>query len=81
MSEIETKPWVIITVFKDEVNASDIERIAPQIQSLTDEWQSEGKIMWSGPFNDDVTGMAVLRLQKKKQMIFSKSMIKFVLEF
>ena len=35
MSEIETKPWVIITVFKDEVNASDIERIAPQIQNLT----------------------------------------------
>ena len=39
MSEIETKPWVIITVFKDEVNPSDIERIAPQIQSLTDDWQ------------------------------------------
>ena len=38
MSQNETKPWVIITVFKDEVNPSDIERIAPQIQSLTGGW-------------------------------------------
>ena len=69
MSEIETKPWVIITVFKDEVNPSDIERIAPQIQSLTDDWQSAGKIMWSGPFNDDVTDIWLfLRLQKRKQI-------------
>ena len=72
MSQIETKPWVIITVFKDEVNPSDIERIAPQIQSLTDDWQSAGKIMWSGPFNDDVTGMAVFEATKKEADYFFK---------
>tara|TARA_B000000475_G_scaffold250549_1_gene226901 strand:- start:24 stop:329 length:306 start_codon:yes stop_codon:yes gene_type:complete len=72
MSENETKPWVIITVFKDEVNPSDIERIAPQIQSLTDDWQSAGKIMWSGPFNDDVTGMAVFEATKKEADDFFK---------
>ena len=72
MSEIETKPWVIITVFKDEVNLSDIERIAPQIQSLTDDWQSAGKIMWSGPFNDDVTGMAVFEATKMEADDFFK---------
>ena len=31
MSEIETKPWVIITVIKEQVNPSDIKRITPQI--------------------------------------------------
>jgi hypothetical protein len=72
MSQVETKPWVIITVFKEQVNPSDIERIAPQIQSLTDDWQSAGKIMWSGPFNDDVTGMAVFEATKKEADDFFK---------
>ena len=72
MSEIETKPWVIITVFKDQVNPLDIERIAPQIQDLTDDWQSTGKIMWSGPFNDDVTGMAVFEATKNEANDFFK---------
>ena len=31
MSEIETKPWVIITVFKEQVNLLDIKKITPQI--------------------------------------------------
>ena len=39
MSQIETKPWVIITVFKEQVNPSDIERITPEIQNLVDSWQ------------------------------------------
>ena len=55
----ETKPWVIITVFKEDTNANDLQRISPQIQSLVDEWQSKGRMIWSGAFNDNATGMAV----------------------
>ena len=55
----ETKPWVIITVFKEDINANDLQRISPQIQSLVDEWQSKGRMIWSGAFNDNATGMAV----------------------
>lgn len=55
----ETKPWVIITVFKEDTNANDLQRISPQIQSLIDEWQSKGRMIWSGAFNDNATGMAV----------------------
>ena len=55
----ETKPWVIITMFKKDTNANDLQRISPQIQSLVDEWQSRGKMIWSGAFNDNATGMAV----------------------
>ena len=55
----ETKPWVIITMFKKDTNANDLQRISPQIRSLVDEWQSRGKMIWSGAFNDNATGMAV----------------------
>ena len=55
----EAKPWVIIAVFKEDANANDLQRITPQIQNLVDEWQVQGKMMWSGAFNDNATGMAV----------------------
>lgn len=55
----EIRPWVIISVFKKNTNPNNLQRITPQIQNLVDEWQSTGKIMWSGAFNDNQTGMAV----------------------
>lgn len=55
----EIRPWVIISVYKDNTNSQELEKITPQIQNLVDEWQSKGKIMWSGAFNDNKTGMAV----------------------
>ena len=33
MSKIETKPWVIITVFKEQINPLDIKKITPQSQN------------------------------------------------
>ncbi len=65
MSQEETNPWVIITVFKENVNPNDLQNIAPQIQSLVDEWQSHGKLMWSGAFSDNLTGMAVFEATKQ----------------
>lgn len=62
----ETKNWVIITVFKKNTSANDIQRIAPLIQNLTDEWQSQGKMMWSGTFNDSATAMAVFEGTEKE---------------
>ena len=62
----ETRPWVIITVFKENTNPSDLQRISPEIQSLIDEWQNDGKIMWSGAFNDNATGMAVFEATEQE---------------
>ena len=56
---IQKKPWVLISVFKENTNPDDLIRITPQIQNIIDDWQSTGKIMWSGAFNDNATGMAV----------------------
>ena len=57
--DTETTPWVIITVFEDGVDPNELQRVVPQIQTLIDEWQGKGKMVWSGAFNDNATGMAV----------------------
>jgi len=56
---IQRNTWVLISVFRENTNPNDLSRITPQIQEIIDDWQSTGKIMWSGAFNDDETGMAV----------------------
>ncbi len=62
----ESVPWVIITVFKEDANADDLQRISPQVQNLIGEWHSQGRIMWSGAFNDNATGMAVFEATKQE---------------
>ncbi|MBS3922154.1 MAG: hypothetical protein KGZ37_03275 [Nitrosarchaeum sp.] len=62
----QKRPWVLISVFKDDTNPNDLSRITPQIQEIIDEWQSTGKIMWSGAFNDNATGMAVFEATEQE---------------
>jgi len=62
----EIRPWVIITVFKENTNLNDLQRISPQIQNLVDEWQSQEKMLWSGAFNDDATSMTVFEGTKQE---------------
>lgn len=62
----QKRPWVLISVFKDDTNPNDLSRIIPQIQEIIDEWQSTGKIMWSGAFNDNATGMAVFEATEQE---------------
>ena len=62
----EVVPWVIITVFKENANADDLQKISPQVQSLIGEWHLQGKIMWSGAFSDNATGMAVFEATKQE---------------
>ena len=63
---IQKRPWVLISVFKENTNPDDLKRIAPQIQDIIDDWQSGGKIMWSGAFNDNATGMAVFEATEQE---------------
>lgn len=53
------RPWVLLSSLRDDTNPSDVERITPQIQALVDKWQSSGRIMWSGPLDNEKSGMAV----------------------
>lgn len=62
----ETTPWVLISIYKEDTNPADLERITPQIKDLIDEWYSQGKFMWSGAFNDSKTGMAVFEATQQE---------------
>jgi hypothetical protein len=64
--EIQKMPWVLISVFKKNTNPDDLIRITPQIQEIIDDWQSTGKIMWSGAFNDNATGMAIFEATEQE---------------
>lgn len=63
---VQKNPWVLVSVFNENTNPDDISRITPQIQQIIDDWQSSGKIMWSGAFSDNATGMAVFEATKQE---------------
>ena len=68
----EQKPWVLISVIKDGTTPEELEAVAPRVKELVDEWQSKGRIMWSGSFDDGVTGMAVFEAAKDEADDFFK---------
>jgi hypothetical protein len=72
MSQYETKPWVLVTNVKEDINQQDLEHIAPQVSALVDEWQSQGKMMWSGPFDNENSSMAVFEATENEAKEFFK---------
>ena len=55
----ENKVWVLVSSLKDNAEQADLERIAPKVSSLVDKWNSKGKFVWSGPLDNNTSGMAV----------------------
>src|SRR2546428_13481469 len=55
----EKKLWVLVSSLHKNTKEEDLQRITPSVIELVDEWQSAGKFLWSGPFNDNKTGMAI----------------------
>jgi len=72
MSKQDTKPWVLVSSIKKETNLQELETIAPQISRLVDEWQSQGKIMWSGAFDNEISSMAVFEATEMEAKEFFK---------
>ncbi len=68
----EAKPWALVSNIKDDANQLDLERIIPQVSKLVDEWQSQGKIMWSGAFDNEVSSMAVFEATEYEAREFFK---------
>lgn len=60
----EKKLWVLVSSVKENANDEDLQKIAPSVSNLIDKWQSNGKFVWSGPFNDNKTAMAVFAATK-----------------
>ncbi|TSA16630.1 MAG: hypothetical protein D4R72_06385 [Nitrosopumilales archaeon] len=62
----EKKLWVLVSSLDQNTKEEDLQRITPSVIELVDEWQSAGKFIWSGPFNDNKTGMAVFEATEKE---------------
>lgn len=56
---IQRKPWVIVSVLKSDINPQDTGVAVTGLGNLVDEWHSQGKIMWSGAFDDNKTSMTI----------------------
>jgi hypothetical protein len=68
----ETKPWVLVSSMNKDTNPQDLQRISPQVSVLVDEWQSKGKIMWSGAFDNELSSMAVFEATEQEAKEFFK---------
>jgi hypothetical protein len=56
---IQRKPWVLVSVLKSDLNPQDADTAVAELGNLVDEWHSQGKIMWSGAFDDNKTSMTI----------------------
>lgn len=66
----DEKQWALVTTLRDDVNASTSQDALPQIQSVCDEWQMQGKFLWSGPFDDNKTSLTIITATKQDAQKF-----------
>lgn len=66
----EKKLWVLVSSIKENSKANEFEQIVPKVRSLVDEWNSEGKFVWSGPLDNEKSAMAIFEAtdQEAKHM-------------
>ena len=62
--------WVIVSSLKEDTKEIDLQMITPSIIELINAWQSKGNFIWSGPFDDKRTGMAVFESTDKEAKEF-----------
>ena len=72
MSQQEIRPWVLVSNIKENTKPLDLEMISPQVAALVDEWQSNGRIMWSGAFENEQSSMAVFEATEDEAKKFFK---------
>ena len=66
----EKKLWVVVSSLDKNTKEEDLQRITPSVIELVDEWQSTGKFIWSGPFTDNKTGMAIFEASEEESNRF-----------
>ena len=65
-SAIDAKPWVLLSSMSGKVDPADVARVVPQIQNIVDDWQSPGRVMWSGPLDNETSGMAIFEANERE---------------
>ena len=66
MEDNNKEPFVLVSVFKEDAKPESIAQSGPAISSIIDEWHGSGKMIWSGPFNDNKTSMSVIEATKSE---------------
>lgn len=66
MEDSEKSCWILVSVLKENATNEDLERIVPAVKEMVDKWHQQGRIMWSGSFDEADTGMAVFEATKKE---------------
>ncbi|MGI0082875.1 MAG: hypothetical protein ACREAG_06225 [Nitrosopumilaceae archaeon] len=62
--------WVLVSSLRDETKSTDLQSITSSVIELVNEWQSKGNFIWSGPFDDNRTGMAIFEATEKEARDF-----------
>lgn len=62
----EKKVWVLVSSLRDDTKEIDLQMVSPSVIELIDEWQSSGQFIWSGPFSDGKTGLAIFGATKEE---------------
>lgn len=65
--------WVLVSQLKENTDNAALDKIAPSVLSLIDEWKNSGKFIWSGPFGNDAGGMAVFEATQDEATSFAKN--------
>ena len=70
MENYSKKPYVLVSVFKQDAKPEEIANAAPALSLLIDEWHNAGKMIWSGAFDDNKTAMSVIEATKDEAEAF-----------
>ena len=62
----ENKVWVIVSSMKENAKQSDLERAAPKVSALVDEWNLKRKFVWSGPLDNNRSAMAIFEANEEE---------------
>lgn len=62
--------WVLVSSLKEQTKQVDLEMITSSVIDLVNEWQTKGHFIWTGPFDDSKTGMAIFEATQEQAKEF-----------
>lgn len=66
MSSEELRLWALVSNMDQNARNEDIPNVVANITALVDEWHSQGRIMLSGPFDNETSSMTVVAATQKE---------------
>jgi hypothetical protein len=65
-TQSDKRIWVLVSSLKENTTQEDLERITPQVSNLVDNWHLQGKFVWSGPLDNNKTGLAIFEASEQE---------------